>query len=107
MENESNQIEFGPTTVDQLGKLIGWDAPRYWANNVQVFVNVDHVLFVFREQMSVEGDVLGTDGATSRQPVNVGKSVASIIMPLSVATEFRAVMNKLFPAPAEQENNTP
>lgn len=103
MTDDPNKMQFGPATVEQLGQMMGWDGPRFWANNVQVFVNEDHALFVFREQMLVESQVPGPDGNSITQSMNVGKSVASIIMPLAVATEFKGVMARLFPDPAKEK----
>lgn len=104
MTDRPNLIETGPMTFDQLGKMMGWDAPRYWANNVQVFLAEDHALFVFREQLTVEATPVDQPDAEPQPPLQVGKSIASIIMPLSVAKEVRNVMNQLFP---EQETAAP
>jgi hypothetical protein len=103
MTDNANITEVVPTTLDQLGKTMGWDAPRYWANNLQVFVADDHALFVFREQLTVDATPADDPDSGPLPPFEVRKSVASIIMPVSVAKEVREVMNKLFP---EQEATT-
>ena len=68
--------------------MLGWDVPRLWATNVQVFKNPDHCLFVFRELVQIEAE----EGGEKSQIV---RNVGSVVMPLDVAASFADVMSKL------------
>ena len=84
----------------ELGQALGWDTQRTWATGVQVFVNPDHVLFVFKEQIRVEVE----PGAEPLLPFqdSISRNVASVVMPVNVATALRDVLNKVIPdAPAK------
>ncbi|UAB76978.1 hypothetical protein INR77_13060 [Erythrobacter sp. SCSIO 43205] len=101
-ETEPEVLDQELMSAEQVGQALGWDTNRIWATNVQVFRNPSHVLFVFREMAELEGRK--TDGTKER--VNLGKNVASIVLPPDVAESFADVMRRLYPVQdAEQDDN--
>ncbi|MBX7482716.1 hypothetical protein [Qipengyuania qiaonensis] len=69
---------------------IGLDTDRKWVNGVQVFPTPEYTLFVFREQGVMGGGETGFE--------QVMKNVSSVVMPTSVAVEFRDILNQLLPS---------
>lgn len=90
---EDAKTAFGGTSAE-LGHMLGWDTNRAWANNVQIFKNPDHVIFVFREIIEVEA--MESADAETGEKANIGKNVSSVVMPVKVAQSFAQVLQKLF-----------
>ena len=83
----------GFTPTDQLKQQLGWDTTRVWSNQVQVFLNPEQALFVFREALEAEG--MDEQGAVHN--VKVARNVASVLMPLAIAKDFAELMKRLYP----------
>jgi hypothetical protein len=65
--------------------VLASELPRIWATGVQLFVNGDHTLIIFREQNMI---VIGDEVQGSL------KNVASLIMPTVVAKEFHRMLGE-------------
>jgi|CXWL01.1.fsa_nt_gi hypothetical protein len=76
---------------------LGWDTVRTWATGAQVFVNPDHAMIVFREQ--VQAQPLG-----EATPEVLMKNVASVVMPLSTARELRNILSTVLDATENGKN---
>ena len=92
-----------PTTdtmsAEEVARALGWDTNRVWSNNVQIFKNPDHVIFVFREM--VELDAKDEQGTLKKE--GLAKNVASVVLPLDVAKSFAEIMRTAFLAESDAE----
>lgn len=80
--------------IDAIANLspmeqIGMDVDRKWVTGVQVTVNPDFTLFVFREQTTLNVELEG-------QPISnhkLIKNITSVVMPTSVARELAEILS--------------
>lgn len=79
----------GPMNVEQLQNVFAFDTQRIWGNSIQVLLNPDHAMLIFREQVAV--NTVSPDGETSA----VTKNVASWVMPLDVARQLGEAISGL------------
>lgn len=99
-DSEKPEEEVQAIAGEQLAHALGWDTTRVWSNNVQLFRNPDHTLFVFRELTELEG--VKDDG--SKEKAAFAKNVASVVMPNSVADAFADIMKRIFIDARETES---
>lgn len=97
MVDASAEIELLNSALKAKGLdfIMGMDLPRVFASGVQTFANPDMTMIVFREQNGV-----AEEGAA---PELLLKNVASIIIPTSVALQFRDQLNAVL-APYQGES---
>lgn len=84
----------------QVNHVLGWDTTRVWSDNVQIYRNPDHVIFIFREIVEMESPT----GTGTAEKTTFGKNVSSVVMPLPVAQAFADIMKTIFPDAAETES---
>ena len=71
-------------------QLAGFDTDRIWATGLQVFIQGDFSLIVFREQM----DLLDQNTGETKKMV---KNLTSVIMPTEVVRQLKNILNGLIP----------
>lgn len=74
---------------ERLTKALGWDCPRYFANQAQVLVSADQAIIIFREAANING-IAGREGT-----LNIARNIASIVVPTEVARGLRDLLNGL------------
>ena len=86
---EQPQLQLDPLNqkLQELGIRVafGMDAPRFWANGMQTFPQLDETIFVFREQVN------GDHGVELQNRV-------SVVLPTTAALLFRDQLVTLFGA---------
>lgn len=108
----TEKAEVGPPTSiiegtpAALGESLGWDTQRIWATAVQVFLNPDHGLIVFKEQLQVRAVAIGAepdDEPPLPLQAAISRNVASVVMPRDVLIQFRDVLLQLLPLDADDK----
>lgn len=73
-----------------LPYLMGFDAPKFWANAAQVHVSDDATIIVFRERVNADVE---DDG--ERKSLQAEKNVVSLVVPKNVAIEAAKIILRL------------
>jgi hypothetical protein len=85
--------------TSQPEKAFGFDAPRYFSNQIQILRsdNAAMTLMLFREIANV---VMPDE--PDKPTVEIGKTVAGMILPTDTVIGLRDVLNTLFPVNTQE-----
>lgn len=73
-----------------LPYLMGFDAPKFWANAAQVHVSDEATIIVFRERVRAD---IEADG--EKKGLEAEKNVVSLVVPKNVAVEAAKIILRL------------